>query len=108
MPDPYLVPPAVSTPYPSNIPIGTVILYEDSKWTSPSVTVTTGAAVEGKQYTLPTLGDQTTWVAFNLPVGVVMTLTQHWKPEVAGQPYNFKDRGVCVDLIGNGQIQTVD
>ena len=52
--------------------------------------------------------DKATWVAFNLPAGVVMTLVDHY---VSGGPNGFgdlKDAGKVVDLIGTGKTEAVD
>jgi len=113
---PYLPPPAVTTAYPGNIPSGTVILYADAKnWTGLTLTLTTAAANPGQQYSIlgtstsqNSLDNKASWVAFNLPEGVVMTLLETQTPGVSGQPYNFAGAGRCVDLIGNGKLQTVD
>ncbi|WP_044563459.1 hypothetical protein [Azospirillum sp. B4] len=106
----YLTPPTTSTPYPTELASGSVVLYADPNWTSTSYTITTGSSIEGRQYPFSgtSLNDQATWLAFNLPTGVVMTLLQNPTTPDPTQPYNFANAGVCVDLIGNGQTQTVD
>ncbi|CAO3443971.1 hypothetical protein [Azospirillum argentinense] len=107
---PYLLPPTTSVAYPSNLPSGTVKLYADQNWSSDNLTITTSGAIEGVQSSFAgtNLNDRTTWVAFNLPEGVVLTLLEHKTTPPAGQPYSFNGCGRCVDLIGNGQTQTVD
>ncbi|MFZ2986548.1 hypothetical protein [Ideonella sp.] len=106
----YIPAPSPDESYPSDISSGMVILFEDPNWTSTSLSIKTGNAVEGAQYSIvgTSLENEANWVAFNLPVGVVMTLLTNPTVPPAGQPYNFAGAGVCVDLIGNGEVQTVD
>lgn len=53
--------------------------------------------------------DAATWIAFNLPVGVVMTLMDNDIPVKAGDPvWNLKNCGRCIDLVGTGQTESVD
>ena len=106
----YKLPPSTSVAYPASLPSGTVMLYADQNWTSSNLTITTSGAIEGVQSSFAgtSMNDRTTWVAFNLPEGVVLTLLEHKATPPAGQPYSFKGCGRCVDLIGNGQTQTVD
>lgn len=108
----YISLPSVATPYPNlyDVPSGTVILYGDAAWNDNCLPLMTGWAVSGRQYSFvgTALENKATWVAFNLPAGVAMTLLATANSGVAGEPYNFANCGVCVDLIGNGEIQTVD
>lgn len=115
---PYLPLPPVYTPYPNPnglapdelIPPGTVLLYDSAAWSGTTLALKTGSAVAGRQYafTGTALENKATWIAFNLPAGVVMTLITTPTAGVEGEPYNFANCGICVDLIGNDQIQTVD
>ncbi|AUH52907.1 hypothetical protein CXB49_19995 [Chromobacterium sp. ATCC 53434] len=50
--------------------------------------------------------DNATWIVFNLPENVVCTLCNNVVQNA--NPYDFSGAGVCVDLIGNGQVQTID
>ncbi|OHX12557.1 hypothetical protein [Chromobacterium sphagni] len=50
--------------------------------------------------------DQATWLVFNLPENVVCTLCNNVVQNA--NPADFSNAGVCVDLIGNGQTQTID
>lgn len=104
----YLVPPSVATPVPFDLPSGTVRLMADPNWSSAYIDCSTGNYVEGKQYSIvgTSLNDKATWIAFNLPAGTVMTWLQN--PTSNAYPYDFANAGVCVDLIGNGAMQTVD
>jgi hypothetical protein len=106
----YLVPPPAPMLYSSAIPSGSVGLYPDASWTGTPFWIRTSAYTEKVQasFSGTSSQDSCTWVAFNLPVGTVMTLLKSATAPLANQPYNFVDAGVCVDLIGNGSIQTVD
>ena len=53
--------------------------------------------------------DQARYVAFNLPVGVVLTLTDSIAPLGAGQnAADLSGCGVCVELVGTGQTEALD
>lgn len=105
-----LLPPWTPTPYPGELASGSVALYPDNNWEGDPYIIHTSAYTEKVQASLAgtPLQDRATYVAFNLPVGTVMTLLQSVTAPVPGQPYNFAEAGVCVDLIGDGRIQTVD
>jgi hypothetical protein len=106
----YLVPPAVGAPYTGpQLASGTVMLFKDGAWSSNAVAVNTSSYVSNVLTGLPSNARGcATWLAFNLPLGVVVTLTSNFAAASAGQPVNFAGADVCVDLIGNGQVQTVD
>jgi hypothetical protein len=107
----YLVPPPTSSanPFPSNLESGTVGLYPDANWDGNPVYIKTSNYTEKVQASLSeAVQDSCTWVAFNLPAGTVLTLLQNPSAPVAGQPYDFANAGICVDLIGNGTLQTID
>jgi hypothetical protein len=82
----------------------------DGNWTGNSYDIPTGNSIEGHQYSFvgSAVNEKASWIAFNLPTGTVMTMLENPTFGVAGQPYNFAGAGRCVDLIGNGQLQTVD
>lgn len=100
--------PAPTTPPPAT-PIGTVVLYADPKWTSTSQTFSiydyqcaARQSIAGSK-----LNDKATWVAFNLPVGTVVTLCAHYVSTYS----NIGDLAGCgptVDLIGTGRLEAVD
>lgn len=53
--------------------------------------------------------DAATWVAFNLPVGVVMTLIDNNTPVESGHlVWELRNCGRCIDLVGTGQTEAVD
>ncbi|MBR0565571.1 hypothetical protein J5J83_05505 [Azoarcus sp. L1K30] len=95
---------------PPALPSGTVLLYRDGNWNSQSYTLRTCDYRENECQTLADtcIEDKATWVAFNLPVGTLMTLAEHvsaleghplWKPRHCGR---------VIDLIGTGSTQAVD
>jgi hypothetical protein len=106
----HLVPPRTNVPYPGAVGSGKIGLFRESSWGSEVFWFSTSQYTEGVQASLvgTTLQDVATWVVFELPVGTVVTLLQSETAPVAGQPYNFAHAGSCVDLIGNGEVQTVD
>jgi len=110
---PFYRPPQASDPYPSDIPSGQIILFKDASWGSESLTIDTasGGYPEGYPFSVSGTGlqDSATWIAFNLPTGTVCTLFDNTINLAAGSPpFNPAGAGVPVDLIGNGNVQTVD
>lgn len=107
---PFYVPPQVSTPYPSPLPSGYIKLFKDNNWNSTSLTIDTNNAQypSGNLFSFSgtPLQDNATWIAFNLPENVVCTLCNNIVQH--SNPYDFSHAGICVDLIGNGQTQTID
>ncbi|KAI1131681.1 hypothetical protein F5Y10DRAFT_43613 [Nemania abortiva] len=95
--------PGVSPP---QLPSGTVSLYKDASWSSPKVDVRTSEYVTNVRHQSPMV-DTCTWIAFNLPPGTVMTLTDHIVS--AGQNVaDLRDTGASIDLIGVGHTVAVD
>jgi len=110
---PFYKPPTVATPFPSSIASGQIVLFKDADWGSESLTIdtTSSAFPEGFPFSFSGTGlqDEATWIAFNLPDGVVCTLFDNSiSPPSSSIPFNLAGAGVCVDLIGNGGVQTVD
>ncbi len=107
---PFYKPPKVATPYSGNIQPGQIVLYKNNSWTSQSLTVDTNSSQYPEGYSFSFSGtplqDAATWIAFNLPPGTVCTLFNNVVS--LSNSYNFAGAGICVDLIGNGQVQTVD
>jgi hypothetical protein len=108
--EPFYVPPRTSESFPGSCPSGQIKLFKDNNWNSESLTIDTNSS----QYPESTffsfsgnpLQDQATWIVFNLPKNVVCTLCNNLVSNA--NPFDFSDAGVCVDLIGNGQTQTID
>jgi hypothetical protein len=111
---PFYKPPETGVPFTEPLPVGQIILFKDDDWTSESLTIDTalGGYPEGYPFSFSgtDLQDHVTWIAFNLPVGTVCTLFKNTlNLATAGTPgFNPAGGGVSVDLIGNGETQTVD
>jgi hypothetical protein len=110
---PYFKPPTVATPFTGNITSGQILLFKDANWGSDSLTIdtTSSAYPEGYPFSFSgtALDSEATWIVFNLPDGVVCTLFDNpISPPSSSTPFSLAGAGVCVDLIGNGNVQTVD
>jgi|GEM_PF-955057 len=110
---PYILPPAVDAARgtPPAVPSGEVWLFDGAKsWSDPHYAIKIANANPGQQYNFvgTSMENKADWVAYNLPAGVVLTLLTNPTTPPAGQPFSFAGAGVCVDLFGNGQTQTVD
>jgi hypothetical protein len=95
---------------PEQLPTETVVLYPDAAWTGESLIIKTKNFAPRQRHSFSGghMQDKGTWVAFNLPAGVVMTLVDHY---VSAGPSGFgdlKDAGRVVDLIGTGKTEAVD
>ncbi|MGB8770786.1 MAG: ETX/MTX2 family pore-forming toxin [Candidatus Korobacteraceae bacterium] len=127
--------PAPSTP-PPTLPTGTVVLYRDNNWQDQSpLKLTTANNREAVRHTIggTNMQDAATWVAFNLPVGQVMTLTDNDNavptvsssssssssssapapgsssvPDTSSFVWNLRGCGRAIDLVGTGQTEGVD
>lgn len=76
--------PAPSSPPPA-VPSGTVVVYRDPLWKNAGATLKITDYRAGIRHTIPANGfDSATCIAYNLPVGVVMTLVDHMLPHVPG------------------------
>jgi hypothetical protein len=101
--------PAPSSP-PAELPSETVVLYPDAAWTGESFTITTKKFASNQRHSISGshMQDKATWLAFNLPPGVVMTLVDHYVSAGSNGLADLKDAGRVVDLIGTGKTQAVD
>lgn len=108
--NPYFTPPRTEVDYPHHCESGCIILFSDNDWNSQSYTIDTNSwqypAGNHFSFSNTRLQDSATWVVFNLPENVVCTLTSDVVHNT--NPYDFAHAGVCVDLIGNGKVQTID
>jgi hypothetical protein len=93
----------------ASLKVGTVVLY-DNVFSGASETLTTVGYVRGKRHSLAgkPLQDRTTTIAFNLPVGTVMTLTDGSVPQGPNGVADLVNAGKVIDLVGSGTIQKVD
>ncbi|UTH75686.1 hypothetical protein [Chromobacterium sp. IIBBL 290-4] len=107
---PFYVPPRTSTPFTGSCQPGQIILFKDNNWNSPSLVIDTNSpqypASNFFSFSGTSMQDNATWIVFNLPENVVCTLCNNVVQNA--NPYDFSGAGVCVDLIGNGQVQTID
>ncbi len=107
---PFYVPPSVSTPFKGSCASGEILLFKDDNWNSPSLKVDINSPEypSGSFFSFSgtPLQDNATWIVFNLPINVVCTLCSNLVQNK--NPYDFSDAGICVDLIGNGQVQTIN
>jgi len=102
------------------LPVKTVRLYAQQPgaalisnypiWNGKSWTINLDEWFPGKRHTVhSSVHDQARYVAFNLPVGVVLTLTDSIAPLGAGQnAADLSGCGVCVELVGTGQTEALD
>ena len=109
MGQPYVLPPSVVTSNPPpQVPLNQVWLYNGGNpWADPYFVIDITNSSPGSQtpFTGNAMNDKSDYIAFNLPDGVVMTLLCN--PTTGkSNPYDFSGAGVCVDLFGNGQVQT--
>ncbi len=103
-----LLTPLPSPPSPApQLASGTVSLFVDDNWDGDRLDISISEFAPGQRQTMQTHRDEATWLAFNLPVGVVMTLMDNIVNN--GRPVaDLTDCGQCIDLVGNGQTQGVD
>jgi len=103
--------PSPSSP-PPNVDSGTVVLYVDANWSSRTLQLSLDDYESNQRQSIAGtfMQDQATWVAFNLPVGIVMTLMDDNVTQVdAGhQVWELRNCGRCIDLIGTGKTEAVD
>ena len=89
---------------PPTLPSGTVTLFADDNWGSERATLRTADYPESVRHLFDgtPMQDQATFIAFNLPVGTVMTLMDGVVPP------NVRFCGRCVDLVGTGKTESVN
>jgi hypothetical protein len=86
-----------------------VALYVDDSWQSRSWIISLDDYVAERRHQVSeSIHDQATFIAFNLPVGAVMTLMDNTVPLNGKQLADLSDCGRSVDLVGSGTTQGVD
>ncbi|KAJ5538524.1 hypothetical protein N7494_008003 [Penicillium frequentans] len=101
-------------PAPANAPpplaSGIVSLFADDNWNSQRLDLNTNDASSGDRPTIKRSAlDNATYVAFNLPIGKVVTLMDNVQPVPAGKPAaDLSGCGRTVDLVGTGNTESVD
>ncbi len=87
---------------------GTVHLYANPHWKGNSLKISIKDVRENKRQSISGLPerDQATWVVFNLPLGVVLTLMDNFVPN--DNCADLSNCGGCIDLCGTGETVAVD
>ena len=96
---------------PPQQPSGTVTLFRDDNWNSDRLVLTTTQYRDGVRQIISgtNMQDAATWVAFNLPVGTVMTLMDDVTAIQPGHPvWDLSACGRCIDLVGTGKTVAVN
>jgi hypothetical protein len=103
--------PAAATPPPA-LPSGTFVLYPNGNWTDQNhLSIVTANYAAGVRHSIANtpLNDAASWVAFNLPLGQVVTLAEHVPAPAPGISVGeLSTFGRCIDLVGTGQTESVD
>lgn len=101
--------PAPSSP-PPTLSTGTVTLYKDNNWSGSSLSFNINDYAKDTRQSISgtSMQDGATWLAFNLPVGTVVTMMDNWVTPPNGNVYDLKNCGRVVDLVGTGQTEAVD
>ena len=98
-------------PNPPVLKSGTFTLYRDGSWQSASVSFSINDYTAAARQIISggSMQDAATWVAFNLPVGIVVTLmdnvTSNPADDLVG---NLAGAGRCVDLVGTGKTEGIN
>ncbi|RKH36041.1 hypothetical protein D7Y13_12370 [Corallococcus praedator] len=97
-------------PTPPTQPSNTVRLFKDASWGGTSYAFSTNDYTKDKRQSISgtSIQDESTWIAFNLPVGTVVTLTDAFVAPADGNVFNLKNCGRVVDLVGTGRTEAVD
>jgi len=95
---------------PPVLPAGTVILYKDDRFSSHSMTLRTADYREGERHSFSgtSMQDEATYIAFNLPVGTVMTMTEHLQALNGHPVFDLRGCGKVIDLVGTGETVAID
>lgn len=94
---------------PPQLASGSAAIFQDVSWTSQRLDIATNDYVSNKRQTLQlSMFDQASYVAFNLPVGTVMTLMDNVQPPSTTTVVDVGGCGRCVDLIGTGKTEAID
>ncbi len=95
------------------VPLNEVWLYDGGAayaWQSTPYKINLSDSDPGYQVSFAGtwIQDKSDFVAYNLPVGRVLTLFNNTSTPPKTEPYNFAGLGVCVDLFGTRKTETVD
>jgi hypothetical protein len=96
---------------PPNLQSGRVCLYKDFDWNDNLWTeidiYNGGYPATDRHRVNQKLFDTSSWIAFNLPIGTVLTFTDQL-PSKPGEYADLSDAGHTVDLVGTGQTEGVN
>jgi hypothetical protein len=99
--------PAPSSP-PPQLPSGHVMLFRDDNWSSQRLDLSINDILPNARQRVENLMfDQATFIAFNLPIGTVMTMMDNVQP-AGPNVADLSGCGRCVDLVGTGRTEAVD
>jgi hypothetical protein len=104
------LPTPLSAP-PFELPSGSVLLFHDADWTGDKFKLSTEHWPANVRHDLAEhcQNRKAAWVAFNLPVGQVMTLTRHHRDVEGGQRIcDLREVAQVADLVGTGRTEAVD
>ncbi|KAJ5797662.1 uncharacterized protein N7503_006958 [Penicillium pulvis] len=95
---------------PPSLASGIVSLFADDNWDSQRLDLNMNDFSSGDRPTIKRSAlDNATYVAFNLPIGTVVTLMDNVQPVPAGKlAADLSGCGRCVDLVGTGNTESVD
>lgn len=95
-------------PNPPSLPSWTFKLFKDNNWQSSSMSFSTKDYTAQDRQSISGTGmqDAATYVAYNLPVGTVVTLMDNMVSLKSGDSVgNLSGAGRCVDLVGTGKTE---
>lgn len=91
---------------PPSLPSGVVALFADRSWSSARLDLNINDYVANRRQRLPNyMIDNANWVAWNLPIGTVMTFTDH-VPDQPSISASLAYAGGTFDLVGNGETRS--
>ena len=87
-----------------------MVLFRDRDWSSEQHTIHTRDFTPGQRHSITgaKMNDAASWVAYNLPPGVVLTLVEHAGPGGPGGCSDLKGAGRVVNLVGTGETRAVN
>jgi len=103
--------PVPSAVLPFELPCGTVVLFHDPDWARDRFEISTQEWRADARHDLDSrrCERKAAWVAFNLPVGRVMTLTRHHREIEDGYRLcDLREVAQVADLVGTGRTEAVD
>ena len=95
---------------PTDVQSGVVRLYHDDSFTGASFEIDTRDYRADERHSIAgsSIQDRATYVAFNLPIGTVMTLMDNFVPAGQGGVADLRYCGRTVDLVGTGRVESVN